>query len=574
MVRGRRPVALISTLVALALVAAACGSDSESDSTGADNGQTTTGAEVQEGGSIAYAAAQAPSGFNNLTSKDNALELRHIMRHIWPYTYRTLPDFSLQPTPVLDGEAEVVSQSPFTVEWKIAEKAVWSDDVPVSTDDFEWVYLSCNGKIDPGEPTVKNDDGEDETGMDCASTDGYDRITKFEKMGDKAFRAVFDGPYVEYEGLFGDPLPPAHLGKKLPDGWNTGFDKGPLVSAGPYKLKEYVPGDHITVERNDKYWGPKPKLDTIVFRQIPDPSSHPDALRNDEVQVIYPAPQTDLLEQINQLTGVKHELNFGPSWEHLDFNFKNELLAVKEVRQAIAWGIDRDRYVDILMKPFSDKAERLDNRIFMSTQPEYEAHGQQYVRRAPEKATAALEKAGFTKGADGVYAKGGKRLSFRIRVKSPNPLREQLEQLMQDDLKGVGIELKIDNFGDPDSIGKIGSTGDFDLFIFAWTGTPFEAQGTNQLYASSSDSNFGKYANPKVDAAAAKASSILDEKERAAALNKIDEMLWEDLPNIPLFQKPAGLLAYSDKYANISDNTSTEGLFWNSSSWGMKAAAQ
>lgn len=577
MVRRRHHTLVLGLLLTLSMIAVACGSDDNKTSGGGSSTSAVgsgENAKVKDGGTIAYAAEQEPTGFNNLTSKDNLAELRHIMRHVWPFAYYAKPDFSVVPTATLDGPAKVTSQDPFTVEWKINSKAVWSDGVPISTDDFEWDYLSCNGKVDPGEPTTKNaKSGADETGLDCASTAGYDKVTKFEKVDEKTFRMTFSEPYVEYEGLFGDPLPPAHIGKTLPDGWNTGFDADPKVSGGPYKLKEWVKGDHITLERNDKWWGPKPHLDSIVYREIADPATHPDALRNNEVQLIYPQPQVDLVHQVEDIPGVKSELNFGPTWEHLDFNFKNELLAQLPVRQAIAYGIDRDRYVVTLMKPFSDKAKRLDNRIFMSNQPEYVAHGKEYATRDVAKATAALDKAGFTKGADGIYTKDGKPLSFRLRVKTPNPLREQMEQLIQADLKEVGIDIKIVNFSEPDTIGGIGSKGDFDLFIFAWVGTPFEVSGAQQTFDSASDSNFGKYSNPEVDAQIKKAGTILDEKERAAALNKADEIMWTDLPNLPLFQKPVGLLAYSDKYANISDNTTTEGPFWNSLNWGLKAAA-
>jgi peptide/nickel transport system substrate-binding protein len=572
-VRGKRRIAL-ALIVSLALVAAACGGDDD-DTEGSSEttvGETTEG--VKAGGTIAYASEQESSGYNNLTSKDNQLELRHIMGRIWPEAYRAEPDFSVKPTPILDGPAEVVSEDPFTVEWKIAEKATWDDDTPFSADDLEWVYLSCNGKIDPGEATIKDEaTGQDATALDCASTSGYDKVTKFEKPDPKTVRMTFSEVYVEYEGLFGDPIPPSHIGKARPGGWNTGFDSDPGASAGPYKLKEAVRGDHYTLERNEKYWGPKGKLDTIVYRVIADPATHPDALRNDEVQLIYPQPQVDLVEQLKSIPETTSEVNFGPTYEHLDFNFKNELLAMKEVRQAIAYGIDKDRYVDTLMKPFSDKAVRLDSYVYVANSPNYEAHGKEYASRQPAKATAALEAAGFAKGADGIYAKGGKKLSFRLRVKSPNPLREQLEQLIQDDLKGVGIDVKIVNFSEPDSIGGIGSKGDFDLFIFAWVGTPFPISGAYQTFASDSDSNFGKYNSPEVDAALKKVAGTLDKKEQVTELNKVDEMLWEDLPTIPLFQKPAGMLAYSSKYANIKDNTTSEGLFWNAGDWGIKSSA-
>jgi len=549
-VRRRRRTALTMVL-ALSLVAAACGSDDDEPESGSDTtGAETTGG-VKTGGTIAYASEQESPGYNNLTSKDNQLELRHIMGRIWPEAYRAEPDFSVKPTPILDGPAEVVTEDPFVVEWKIAEKATWDDDTPFSADDLEWVYLSCNGKVDPGEATTKDDTtGQDITALDCASTSGYDKVTKFEKPDAKTVRLTFSEVYVEYEGLFGDPIPPSHIGKARPGGWNTGFDSDPGASAGPYKLKEAVRGDHYTLERNEKYWGPKGKLDTIVYRVIADPATHPDALRNDEVQVIYPQPQVDLVEQLKSIPGATSEVNFGPTYEHLDFNFKNELLAMKEVRQAIAYGVDRNRYVDTLMKPFSAKAVRLDSYVYVANSPHYEAHGKEYVSRQPAKATAALEAAGFAKGADGIYAKGGKKLSFRLRVKSPNPLREQLEQLIQDDLKGVGIDVKIVNFSEPDSIGGIGTKGDFDLFIFAWVGTPFPISGAYQTFASDSDSNFGKYNSPEVDAALKKVAGTLDKDEQVTELNKVDEMLWEDLPTIPLFQKPAGMLAYSSKYAS------------------------
>ena len=98
--------------------------------------------------------------------------------------------------------------------------------------------------------------------------------------------------------------------------------------------------------------------------------------------------------------------------------------------------------------------------------------------------------------------------------------------------------------------------------------------GGQQIFSSDSDSNFGKYANPEFDAGIKEAAAILDEGERADKLNELDELLWEDLPNIPLFQKPAGVLAYQDRYANIIDNTSTESFFWNSVNWGLKPSAQ
>ena len=571
MIRKRRSWRLLAVLFAFALIAAGCGDDDDEGGDGGDGGNNDQTGEVEQGGTIVYAAEQAPSGFNNLTSKDNQLELRHIMRHLWPYAYRATPDLKMEPMPVLAKEAELISEDPFTVEWTIAEKAIWDDDTPVSSADFELVYLSCNGKIDEGEPTTTSEEtGETITGIDCASTSGYDAAT-WETVDDKTFRLVFDDPYYEYEGLFGDPLPPAHIAEEREGGWNTGFDADPGPSAGPYKFKEWVKGDHITIEKNPKWWGEEPNLDEIVFKLIENPSEHPDALRNDEVQLAYPQPQVDLLEQLEGIDGVHHEVNFGPSWEHMDFNFQNELLAMKEVRQAIAYGIDRDRYVETLMKPLSDEAVRLDSFLYVANDENYEAKGEEYATRSVENATAAMEDAGFVKGSDGIYALDGEKASFRLRVLTPNPLREELQVLLQSDLKEVGIDIVIDNFSDPETIGAVGSSGDYDIIIFQWTGTPFPVSGAQQIFGTGSDSNFGKYTNPEYDALVEQASKVpLD--EAADLVNQADAILWEDLPSIPLFQKPSGVLAYADRYVNIIDNSTTEGLFWNSELWGIRAS--
>ncbi|MGH8998719.1 MAG: ABC transporter family substrate-binding protein, partial [Acidimicrobiia bacterium] len=94
-----------------------------------------------------------------------------------------------------------------------------------------------------------------------------------------------------------------------------------------------------------------------------------------------------------------------------------------------------------------------------------------------------------------------------------------------------------------------------------------------QIYGTGSASNYSKYSNPRVDELALKALATIDETEKLAILNQIDELLWEGLPNLPLYQKPT-FLAYSDKFANIEGNTTNESVFWNSEEWAVRARAQ
>jgi peptide/nickel transport system substrate-binding protein len=534
---------------------AACGSDHKKNSSA--NSTSTAAGTVKDGGQIVFGADQEPTGFNIGTSKDNGTSVAVVIRNIWPSAYRVRPDFSLEPY-LLDGPATVTSQNPFTVEWKIKAAANWSDGTPVTADDFEYYWQHCNG-------TDKDDD--------CASTVGYDQITKIEKPDPKTVRTIFKAPFSDYESLFGN-LPPSHIAKKTPGaaGWNTTFNDSPMLSAGPYMFDSWQKGSTLTLVRNDKWWGPKPHLDKIVYRFLPESSSQPDALRNNEVNMIYPQPQLDQVNVVKGFAGVSSGVSFGPSFEHLTFNFKNSFLAVPEVRQAIAYGVDRQAIVTTLMKPFSDKASQLDNRVYVSTQKGYEAHGQDYLKVDVAKAQAGLEKAGFTKGKDGIYEKGGKRLTLRLSTTAGNKLREQQGVLIQAQMKTVGIDIRIDNSDSKTLFGTRLPKGDFDIANFGWVGTPFPASAARQIYESGSDSNYGKYTNKAVDDLMNKALAEVDLTKRTALLNQADTAMWTDLPNLPLYQKPT-FLAFSDKYANIVDNTTTETPFWNVEEWGLKASA-
>lgn len=544
---------LLVLLLSLTLVGAACGGDDDSE----QGGETS---ETQEGGTLVFGADQEIAGFNTGTSKDNTLAGGQIMRMVWSSAFRARPDFSMEPYAV--ASASVVSEDPFTVEWKIRPEANWSDGTPVSADDFEYVWQMCNGT---------------QADADCATTSGYDLITKFDKPDPKTFRTEFKQGYVDYQGLFTN-VPPSHIAKQRAQGgdlvaaWNTAFDTDAAVANGPFMVSEYEKGQFLTLVRNDKFWGEKASLERIIFQFLPESLTQPDALRNDEVDMIYPQPQLDQVEIVEELPNVNSEINFGPTFEHLTFNFNNEFLKIPEVRQAIAAGVDRGAIVERLMKPFSEKAQQLDNRVLVSTQKGYEAHGEQYAQPDVAKAQGLLQKAGFTKGDGGIYEKDGKPLRLRLSTTAENDLRTAQGVLIQAQLKTVGFDIRIENFPSK-SLGPTLSEGNFDIVNFAWVGTPFPASGAYQIYESTSGSNFGKYANTDLDKLMLDALGETDEAKRIELLNRIDEMLWADLPNLPLYQKPT-FLAYSDEFVNVTDNTTTESPFWNAEEWALKATTQ
>ena len=137
-----RTARLAALFVGLAMVAAACG--------GGDEGGGTSGGssgQVQQGGTLNYGADQEPTGFNNNTSSDNGTSVANIVMNTMPVAFHLTPDFKVVMNEDLLDSAEQTSENPQTVVYKIKPAAVWSDGVPISADDFIYLWKNLNGTI-------------------------------------------------------------------------------------------------------------------------------------------------------------------------------------------------------------------------------------------------------------------------------------------------------------------------------------------------------------------------------------------------------------------------------------------
>jgi peptide/nickel transport system substrate-binding protein len=552
-----RTVRLAALLVGLTMVAAACGG-------GDDEGGDTSGgtAQVTQGGTLNYAADQEPTGFNNNTSKDNGTSVANVVINMFPVAFHLTPDFKVTLNEDLLESAEQTSEDPQTIVYKIKPNAVWSDDTPVSADDFIYLWKNLNG-------TIKTND--------VSSTTGYDQMESVEGSDNgKTVTVVFKDPFRDWKSMFasGNYILPAHYVEKQSGGWNTGLDKNPenMPSAGWFKVENYTPGQSLTMVRNDKYFGAKSNLDSVVFRFLPESTTQPAALQNNEVDLIYPQPQLDQVTQVKALPDVTSQINFGPTFEHFDFNFKNEHLADLKVRQAIAKGINIEELVNRTVKQFSDQAQPLGNRIYMITQPDqYQDHFGEYGKGDTAAATALLEEAGYAKGGDGIYAKGGKKLSLRISTTAGNQLRETQEELFQAQMKEIGVDIKIANADSQKFFGDWLPNGNFDIANFAWVGSPFSISGSQATYITGGGGNYGSYASDKVDQLFKQAMGEFDDAKATELGNQIDQQITADMATIPLYQKPT-FIAWRNTFGNIADNSTQDGPFWNANLWGQKAA--
>jgi len=551
---------------------AACSSSSSSGSSTPSS--SASASQVKSGGTFTYALDQDVAGFNILQATDNEFVLQEIMNQVWPTVYVVNQDLKLQLDTNYVTSVKTTSTNPQTIVYQINPKAVWSDGTPISASDF--IY---NWQAQSGNPKYTDVGGK---AFEPAGTAGYNQIKSVTgSNGGKTVTVVFSTPFGDWQSLFGD-LIPAHIAQKV--GFNNGFqtfNSAVKVSGGPFEIQSYTQGQDVIEVRNPKWWGTPTPLDKLVFRIFADDNQIPPALQNNEVNGANPAQASlQFKDAIASVQNLNTNIIPGLEFQHMDFNQANPYLAKLAVRQAIAAGTNRDEMVARIVGPITPTVKPLNNRIYMPNQPQYTDTSGGAGNFDPAKAKQLLQSAGMTMGSDGYFhpnsgPQAGKDLTFSISTTSGEPVRAEIEQLFQADMKNIGIKINIQNYSPNTLFGTVGPKSEFDIIEFAWVSTPF-ASGNYAIYCSYTNSNlcgenWDHYANPEVDKLLNQAATSLDPATAASLYNQVDALLWKDMVTLPLFQQPQ-LYTWSNSYGNILANPSSSGLTWNAQTWGLKAS--
>jgi len=538
--------------VSLAVLGAGCASTSNKSVPAGGAGK------AQKGGTITVVGAYDPMTLNPKSVKTaNTVVMALAWRGVW----RLRPDFQFELNTDLVTSAEITSTDPQTVVYKINPKAVWSDGVPVDADDFIYNWQTTRpGATDVDGSLIQSNVGT--SGPDpIASVTGSD--------AGKTVTVVWKQPNVEWKsGSMFNQLVPAHIARRV--GFNTGFDHfDPAldVSDAPFRIAGYDPGKDVTLVRNEHYWGNAANLDSIVFRFTTEDAAT-GAFKNGEGDVVDGHALPDVVSQLQSLPGVTTNVIPSLSQETLLINQRNDLLAVPDVRKAVALALDRPGIYQRVVSKGSTTGV-VDSFLWANNQPAYhDTSGGRYDRQDVPGAKRLLEGAGFTLGPDGVYVKDGKRLSLRMRTVAEAP-HDQEAELVQAQLKPAGIEVRIET-SPVAVIGPQLRSGDFDLAITSYGKNQF---GTANFSPGSTLAAWTAYVNPRFDQLMQQAHGELDDAKRLQLIDQGDRALWDDMPLVPLYQQPV-LVSVRDTFVNVGPNAAGGlGEFWNVEQWARKVTA-
>lgn len=523
--------------------------------------------QLQDGGQVTFAIEKNIPNWLVVSAEGNTFETAEVVTRLLPYTFGSQPDLN----PVLNTDfvtsAEVVNTNPQTIVYKINPQAKWSDGVPITADDF--IY---NAHIQDGIHCP-----------DCgsASTAGYDDIASIVGSDNgKTVTVTMKQPFTDWKVMWSSAggIYPAHLAAQhgdlnTPQGLKASVDwfstTVPTWSGGPFKIDNFQNNVSVTLVPNPAWWGEKPHLSRVIYRIITDANQEPTALQNNEVQVIYPQPQVDLVNQVRNIPNVSSYVGLGLQWEHFDFNLKTPALQNVALRKALFTAVDRQALINKTVGQFTNKVKPLNNHNFMPQQAGYKdtitstGQGSGNIDAAKKILTDAGYKIVNNKLID---PSGAPVPDLRIRYTVGNQIRQNECELFRDAAAQLGVTVRIDP---TDDLGTTTTSGDYDVIVFAWVASPFVYSGAIQNWTTGSASNYGGYSNQQVDQLIRQANSETDPNKAADELNQADQIMSNDAYVLPLYQKPTFIASY-DNLANVRNNSTLDGPVYNLQQWGIR----
>lgn len=423
-----------------------------------------------------------------------------------------------------------------SVKWELQPGLKWSDGQAVTSQDivFTWQTYMKDPKT--------------------VTRTGFSDIETIDTPNELTAVVNYKTVYASYQLNF-PYLIPKHLLQNEPDISKTDYIRRPL-GTGPFKFTEFKAGESITAERNPNYRvKDKPYLDKIIFKSVPSSQVAIAQLKAGEVNGMWNLVESEAAD-VEKDPNIKLVLSPSNSVERIELNLAananpadpkvpHPFLGDVRVRRALIHATPKEQINEKLL---FGKA-----KVGQSVSPQGWAADASIQQESYDvkKANELLDQAGWsTKGADGIRTKGGARASLVIHTTTGNQLRERVQQVLVDEWKQIGVELKIQNM--PSAVLLSGSwdndprqRGNYDMALYTTTAAIDPHVHMSQRYHSrqiptaqnTSGQNRVRLSDPELDRMIDEAGSTLDQPKRKDLYGKIFRKINENAPAIWLYAR-------------------------------------
>ena len=548
-------VAALAGLSSLSLVLASCSSDGGTEETTANQaGQDSANSkeadnsgeqlevnaagdynplerdQIQDGGELTLAITEIAEQQNvfhaNMTSYTDTIWSKYN-----PQLTLFDGDGTYHPNPayLTDVKDETVDGKT-VVTYTINPDAVYNDGTPLDWTAFENTFKFNNGS----NPDVQ-----------VNSTDGYELIESVERgEDDKQAVVTFKQAYPWWEGLFGTLVPPQ---VKDADTFMNAYLKkvNPEWGAGPFKVENVdFEGGTASFVPNENWWGEKPKLDKITYRQMEDQASL-NAFRAGEIDATGVSSRDRLATAKEMGDSIEIRTALNPANYLMTINSTAPGLDDIKVREAIMRGVDREQLAAIRFQGLGYTEDLPGSFNLYQTQPGYEDNFGEVIQYDPEKAKELLKEAGYDES---------NPLSVRYVTLGDSPMIQATTTALQAMLRNIGIDVQVEERPSSD-FSKVVSERDFDLFMSGFRSSdPFGVAYFGQIYKSDSELNKSGTGTPEMDKKIEELQQLPDADEQIKRANELEKEALAQYGIMPYANGPA-IVAVKKGLANFGANS-------------------
>jgi peptide/nickel transport system substrate-binding protein len=444
------------------------------------------------------------------------------------------------------AESWDISKDGLVIIFHLRKGVKWTDGKEFSAEDVMFGYRTI---VDEKTPSAYKED--------------FLQVKKAEVIDRYTFRVTYAKPFAPALTSWGSLVVlPKHLleGK---DVTKSDLVRNP-VGLGPYKLARWVSGQELILESNKDYFEGRPYIDQYIYKVIPDTATTFLELKTGGIDMMGLTPiqytkQTDTPFFRNNFQKYRY-----PAFQytHLAFNQKHPWFSDKRVRQAIAYGIDKNEIVDVVLFGLGRPAT---GPYVPNTWP-YNPNVKKYDYN-PEKAKELLKEAGWQDSdGDGILDKDGKPFRFTILTNVGNNLRKNTATIIQSRLEKIGIKVNIRTVEWSTFVNQFIDKKRFEAVLLGWS-IGLDADQYDIWHSSKTrekELNFISYRNPEVDELLEQGRRTFDIEKRKKAYYRIQEILAEEVPYVFLYVPDATPVVH----ARIKGITPTPiGITYNLPKW-------
>lgn len=439
---------------------------------------------------------------------------------------RLAKEFTVGKAEILDSLDQPLLNEP-VITFRLRPNVRWQDGEPLTADDAVFTYQAT---VDPRYRSPRSSDF-----WPVKSVTAPDPQTVVVR-----YRYPFSPCVTSWMASL---LPKHILEGKSSQWWADNFNSKP-IGTGPFRLDQWRRNEYVRLVANNDYFEGPPNVPAVMYRILPDPFVKQAAFDTGEFDF-------DSLEPY-QVTQYERNKRFevfrrwGLGYDYIGWNLNNPLFQDKNVRRALAHAIDVDRIVKYVYRGYAKPS----NGIF-PFQLWFADKDIQPFKHDPALAKKLLAEAGWKDvDGDGILEKDGRKFEFNLITNNGNTLRSAMQMLVQDDLKKVGISVKVATYEWAVFIKNYVDSRQFDAVILGWTlGYSYDMY---QLWDSSQTTgealNFVSYRNPEADKLLEQIRTTFDRDEIIRLCHRLQKVIYDDQPYMFLTSPEGIATIYANKY--------------------------